>query len=75
MLNDAGGPRWSYESRAVLLTFVWKKKKKTAQAATRTRDASARTLDTGPRETRENARFRFETITKRQTLLLADHAC
>ena len=23
MLNDAGGPRWSYESRAGLLTFVW----------------------------------------------------
>jgi hypothetical protein len=22
MLNDAGGPRWSYESRAGLLTFV-----------------------------------------------------
>ena len=24
MLYDAGGPRWSYESRAGLLTFVWK---------------------------------------------------
>jgi hypothetical protein len=28
MLNDAGGPRWSYESRAGLLTFVWKKKRR-----------------------------------------------
>ena len=28
MLNDAGGPRWSYGSRAGLLTFVWKKKEK-----------------------------------------------
>eukprot|EP00966_Prymnesium_polylepis_P249871 5776377-Prymnesium_polylepis.1 len=28
MLYDAGGPRWSYEWRAGLLTFVWKKKRK-----------------------------------------------